>query len=108
VLPEGPIADERGPCTQAPPPLVRGEGGAAGLPHISCLWSDCCNRSYDSFRCRKCVFNWGVTGHLRWCAAPANSGSRGPRLPGKAGTPLRNTAHVVRGGARPPPLAHRR
>jgi hypothetical protein len=31
-----------------------------------------------------------------------------PRLPEKVGTPLRKAARVVRGGARPPPLAHRR
>jgi hypothetical protein len=31
-----------------------------------------------------------------------------PRLPGEVGTPLRKAAHVVRGGARPPPLAHQR
>jgi hypothetical protein len=30
-----------------------------------------------------------------------------PRLPEKVGTPVRKAARVVRGGARPPPLAHR-
>jgi hypothetical protein len=31
-----------------------------------------------------------------------------PRLPDKAGAPLRMAARVMRGGARPPPPAHRR
>jgi hypothetical protein len=31
-----------------------------------------------------------------------------PRLPEKVGTPVRKAARVVLGGARPPPLAHRR